>query len=169
MQSLQKESRLFLQNELPVLTLVNHFIYVVVLTHPFSLGYKRQPSVRGGEKDGDVRAPPGALLRSGRLKGKARENVSTSTGKGDHLDSFLLKGPFPCCFGPGFCVSPCSCGPGFSSCNVVAVKSCRRNPCLVRKHVYKAKFKVGIWQLPCGWDSSWSQIGFLFVQNCSLC
>ena len=53
--------------------------------------------------------------------------------------------------------------------NVISVKRWRRNPCLVREHVYKAKFEVGIWQLPCGWDYSWNQIGLLFVQNCSLC
>lgn len=41
-----------------MLTLVNHFIYVVVLTHPFSLGYKRQPSVRGGEKEGRCVSSP---------------------------------------------------------------------------------------------------------------
>lgn len=38
--------------------------------------------------------------------------------------------------------------------HVISVKSWRRNPCLVREHVYKAKSEVGIWQLPWRWDYS---------------
>lgn len=49
LQSLRKESGVFLQNEVPVLTIVNHFIYVVVLTHPFR-GMQEATFCEGEEK-----------------------------------------------------------------------------------------------------------------------
>lgn len=118
LQSLQNEPRVFLQNELPVLTLVNHFIYVVV-THPFS-GIQEAVNLpwEGEEKKEDVWAPPGALLYSGWLRGIARKPVYARIGKGNNQNHFLLKGLFLCRWmehlrskspgrGPGFCMSPC--------------------------------------------------------------
>lgn len=48
--------------------------------------------------------------------------------------------------------------------DVISVKSWKRNPCHVREQVDKAQLEVGIWQLPCGWDCSWNQIGLLLLR-----
>lgn len=144
----------------------------VVPTHPFPRTPGR-PSVRGGGKEGRCVSSPWCSSVFRRIEKNCQEHPSTQAeGKVNDLGYF--KWPrFPAhrrnisdqglqawILSDPLCHTVRVDLPLLD--NVISVKSWKRNPCHVREHVDKAQLEVGIWQLPCGWDCSWNQIGLLF-------